>query len=51
LQFFIGPEPITAPRKRGTLILFPSFLIHRVTPVNSGVRESMVSWISGPNFR
>jgi len=51
LQFFTGPEPITAPRTRGTLILFPSFLIHRVTPVNSGVRESMVSWISGPNFR
>ena len=51
LQFFTGPEPMDAPRKRGTLVIFPSFLIHRVTPVFSGVRQSMVSWISGPNFK
>jgi PKHD-type hydroxylase len=51
LQFFVGPGETSASKKRGTLIMFPSFLMHRVTPVDSGVRMSLVSWISGPNFR
>lgn len=38
-------------RKQGTIILFPSFLKHRVTPVTSGVRYSLVTWIEGPKFR
>ena len=39
------------PRERGTAIVFPSFLIHRVAPVRSGTRVSLVSWISGPPLR
>jgi len=38
-------------RAKGTVIVFPSFLHHRVTPVTSGVRRSLVSWIEGPKFR
>ena len=37
--------------ERGMLIGFPSFLIHRVSPVLSGIRKSMVIWIEGPKFR
>lgn len=37
--------------ERGMLIVFPSFLIHRVTPVLSGIRKSMVIWVEGPKFR
>lgn len=40
----------TVPRSIGSLIVFPSYLVHRVTPVTSGTRRSMVSWISGPPF-
>lgn len=36
---------------RGTAIVFPSFEYHRVTPLISGVRYSLVSWVSGPPFR
>jgi len=36
---------------RGTVIIFPSFLEHRVTPVTKGVRNSLVSWMEGPYFR
>ena len=36
---------------RGTAVIFPSFLVHRVAPVISGVRKSLVSWISGPPFK
>ncbi len=39
------------PRDQGYLIVFPSFLLHRVRPVTRGKRMSMVSWISGPPFK
>jgi PKHD-type hydroxylase len=51
LQFMINEKIVTAPRKKGTLIIFPSFIIHRVTPVTKGVRQSIVGWVSGPPFR
>ena len=38
-------------RKRGTIVVFPSFLKHRVTPVTNGIRHSMVSWMEGPRWR
>ena len=38
-------------RNRGVVIVFPSFLSHRVTPVTQGVRNSLVAWIEGPKFR
>jgi PKHD-type hydroxylase len=34
--------------KRGTIIAFPSFVRHQVTPVTSGKRYSAVCWINGP---
>jgi PKHD-type hydroxylase len=37
--------------KRGRIIFFPSFLIHRVAPVTKGVRKSLVIWVTGPKFR
>lgn len=40
-----------AIRQRGTVIMFPSFLRHRVTPVTKGLRYSLVSWHEGPCFR
>lgn len=41
----------TVPRSQGSVIVFPSYLVHRVAPVTSGVRWSMVSWIHGSPFR
>ena len=35
---------------QGTIIIFPSMLPHRVTPVTKGVRYSLVQWFSGPDF-
>lgn len=37
-------------RRRGTIIVFPSFLAHRVTPVTRGERCSLVAWAHGPPF-
>ena len=41
----------TAQRQRGTATLFPSFLLHRVTPVTEGARHSLTIWAHGPAFR
>lgn len=38
-------------RGRGTLIVFPSLLTHRVSPVLRGVRQALVGWLHGPHFR
>jgi PKHD-type hydroxylase len=38
-------------KQRGTVLVFPSFLRHRVTPVTSGIRRSLVCWAEGPKFR
>lgn len=36
--------------KQGTIIVFPSILLHTVTPMTSGTRHSLVQWFSGPDF-
>lgn len=35
----------------GSAVLFPSYLLHRVSPVKQGSRESLVAWVTGPPFR
>lgn len=51
IQTGLPEEPMTVEQKRGTAILFPSFMIHRVTPVLRGVRKSIVVWAVGPKFK
>lgn len=46
-----GKEPIKAPRQKGAVVMFPSYLMHRVTPVTKGVRKSLVLWVGGNTFR
>lgn len=36
-----------ASRAQGTIIIFPSYLPHRVHPVTRGVRRSLVVWMLG----
>ncbi|MHC0053712.1 2OG-Fe(II) oxygenase [Actibacterium sp. D379-3] len=40
-----------ANRNCGTATLFPSFVLHRVTPVTAGERFSLTIWAHGPEFR
>jgi PKHD-type hydroxylase len=51
LQIFASNQIDTVPRTRGTLIAFPSYTLHRVTPITAGTRKSLVMWCSGPRFR
>lgn len=51
IQTGLPEDPMVVEQKRGTAILFPSFMIHRVTPVLKGVRKSIVVWAVGPKFK
>lgn len=51
LQFMINGKTVNAPRKKGTIVIFPSFVMHRVTPVTKGMRQSIVGWVSGPPYK
>jgi len=33
---------------QGDALLFPSFIMHRALPVQSGTRWTLVSWLTGP---
>ena len=51
LEFYLAPTPVKAKKQKGLLYAFPSWVLHRVTPVTSGIRRSLVVWVSGPKFR
>ena len=38
-------------RQKGAVLVFPSYVTHRVTPVTKGVRKSLVAWFEGPKWR
>ena len=38
-------------RQQGTLIVFPSYWLNRITPVTRGVRHFITGWIHGHSFR
>ena len=35
----------------GDLVVFPSYLDHKVAPVTKGIRYSVVAWFGGPPFK
>jgi PKHD-type hydroxylase len=37
-------------KTQGTLILFPSYVLHEVMPVTKGTRNSLVTWVTGKQF-
>lgn len=51
LQIMTSNDPVNVRKQRGLIALFPSFMLHRVTPVTQGTRQSLVCWITGPRFR
>lgn len=45
------PHFFEIPRTRGTVVVFPSWLLHEVNPVTSGVRQTINMGFWGPEFR
>jgi len=48
-----GDVSIATPEfsTRGSIIFFPSFIHHQVSPVTKGIRYSLVAWFLGPPFK
>jgi len=44
-------QPQKIEVKKGRAIFFPSFVLHRVTPVTKGIRKSLVIWVEGPRWK
>ena len=50
LQLFTSKNPTNIEKKRGLIVVFPSWTVHQVTPVVKGTRQTLVTWVSGPAF-
>lgn len=48
LRFY---QEYEVPLEKGSIVAFPSFLEHKVTPIISGTRYSATMWVNGPRFR
>jgi PKHD-type hydroxylase len=51
LQLKTDANGLTVKKQRGFIVAFPSYVLHQVTPVTKGNRQSLVAWISGPPFK
>jgi PKHD-type hydroxylase len=46
-----GSTPDIARKNRGAITVFPSYVMHEVTPVTRGTRKSIVGWVTGPRWK
>ena len=51
LEIMTGSDHTKIPRGKGNVIIFPSFLLHRVVPLISGNRKSLVLWVGGGHYK
>lgn len=51
LEMYFGKDPTLPKKEQGYATVFPSYVLHRVTPVTKGTRYSLVAWITGPSFK
>jgi len=51
LELECKPNKYLYKPKAGTAVIFPSWVPHRVKPVKSGDRISLVAWMNGPKFK
>lgn len=51
LKLYDGEEETLMDKTQGTLIIFPSYVLHEVMPVTKGTRNSLVTWVTGKQFK
>jgi PKHD-type hydroxylase len=54
LEYFRGGDinnTEKAPRGKGVVFIFPSYMMHRVTPITKGTRRSFVIWVGGSHYK
>ena len=51
LCLYGGEKPEVMKKTQGTLVMFPSYVLHEVTPVTKGERITLTYWMVGPKFQ
>jgi PKHD-type hydroxylase len=51
LNLYLSDQPDTMKKEQGTLVAFPSTMLHEACPVTKGLRNSLVGWVTGRPFR
>lgn len=51
LAMYIHPHTFVVPRHRGTIVVFPHWVLHQVMPVQAGTRQTINLGAWGPPFR
>jgi PKHD-type hydroxylase len=51
LQTKTGMNDATVTKQKGIVAAFPSWTLHKVTPVTKGIRKTIVVWVAGPQFK
>ena len=51
LQLMTSGDPVNVRKQRGLVAAFPAYVMHQVTPVTQGNRQTLVAWVSGPAFK
>tara|TARA_A100001391_G_scaffold119438_1_gene81299 strand:+ start:3462 stop:4055 length:594 start_codon:yes stop_codon:yes gene_type:complete len=51
LLLYYSDDPARPPNAQGTTVIFPSYVLHQVTPVTKGERNVLVTWATGPSFK
>jgi PKHD-type hydroxylase len=51
LEFHSVQVDREAFRRKGTMLVFPTYWLHRVSPLTRGTRRVIVGWVHGPSFR
>lgn len=51
LELNTGSSFALAPNTLGSVVAFPSWILHQVRPVTKGERRSLVVWAGGPSFK
>ena len=47
----LSSKKTTLLKEQGTLLVFPSYVLHQVKKVTKGERNSLVGWVTGPPFK
>jgi len=51
LYLYDDDKGVLMDKTQGTLIIFPSYVLHEVMPVTKGTRNSLVTWVTGKQFK
>jgi PKHD-type hydroxylase len=51
LQLFTQTKPEIMRKTQGTMLAFPSYTLHQVTPITKGQRHTIVAWLGGKPFK